>query len=136
MGVPGWPLLAFCTASMDSVRIVLMHNFSSCSSGFWDGGVPRVAVFDSRTAAGAAMLGSCDVAGVFSMGRPSGPLLCAGLQFNFVVLAFPSVLVHPQKCELNGRFLFGQLEVNKFDAERRGLGPGIGRMLPIVARPM
>ncbi|GAN85160.1 hypothetical protein GHA01_02230 [Novacetimonas hansenii] len=28
MAVPGWPELAFCTASMDSVRIVLMHNVS------------------------------------------------------------------------------------------------------------
>ena len=25
-GRPGWPLLAFCTASIDSVRIVLIAN--------------------------------------------------------------------------------------------------------------
>src|SRR5687768_3893141 len=29
MGVPGWPDSAFCTASIDSVRMVLMHSSSS-----------------------------------------------------------------------------------------------------------
>src|SRR5438045_3823451 len=28
IGVPGWPELAFCTASMDSVRTVLMQSAS------------------------------------------------------------------------------------------------------------
>src|SRR5947209_12464933 len=28
MGVPGWPELACCTASMDSVRMVLTHSWS------------------------------------------------------------------------------------------------------------
>ena len=28
IGVPGWPELAFCTASIASVRIVLMHSRS------------------------------------------------------------------------------------------------------------
>src|SRR5438105_10790183 len=32
MGVPGWPLLAFCTASMASVRIVFMLSWSSLLS--------------------------------------------------------------------------------------------------------
>src|SRR5690349_5895086 len=32
IGVPGWPDLACCTASMDSVRIVLMHSRSSSAA--------------------------------------------------------------------------------------------------------
>src|SRR6266496_3737783 len=37
IGVPGWPEFAFWTASMASVRIVLMHRRSSsdCSSCLW-----------------------------------------------------------------------------------------------------
>ena len=30
MGAPGCPELACCTASIASVRMVLMHNVSSC----------------------------------------------------------------------------------------------------------
>src|SRR5579862_8103302 len=34
MGVPGWPEFAFCTASIDSVRMVLMQSWSrSLSDG-------------------------------------------------------------------------------------------------------
>ncbi|MEI2658495.1 MAG: hypothetical protein V9G16_15560 [Nitrosomonas sp.] len=32
IGVPGWPELAACTASIDSVRIVLMDSRSSSAS--------------------------------------------------------------------------------------------------------
>ena len=51
MGVPGWPLLAFCTASMESVRIVLMQRYSSFWSEVWlcaspEGLEPRVACCD------------------------------------------------------------------------------------------
>ena len=31
--MPGWPELAACTASIDSVRMVLMASWSSCGVG-------------------------------------------------------------------------------------------------------
>src|SRR5713226_4221442 len=37
------------------------------------------------------------------------------MQFDFVVLAFPSAVVQPEKGEPNCCFLFGQQEVHKFD---------------------
>ncbi len=41
MGVPGCPLLAFCTASMARVRMVLMQSSSSgCSDGALPTGLP------------------------------------------------------------------------------------------------
>src|SRR5271165_6568745 len=36
IGVPGWPLFAFCTASIESVRTVLMQSCSkSTCTGIW-----------------------------------------------------------------------------------------------------
>ena len=36
IGIPGCPELACCTASMDNVRIVLMHNWSWLTDAtFW-----------------------------------------------------------------------------------------------------
>src|SRR5262249_1282686 len=32
IGVPGWPDFACCTASIDSVRMVLIDNWSNCAS--------------------------------------------------------------------------------------------------------
>src|SRR3712207_9407969 len=48
IGMPGWPLLAFCTASIDSVRMVSMHRrsistFGVCSVALMRGGYPRCA---------------------------------------------------------------------------------------------
>ena len=43
MGVPGWPLLAACTASMDKVRMVLMASASIIGTS---PGVPAKVVAD------------------------------------------------------------------------------------------
>ena len=34
-GIPGWPLLAFCTASTDKKRIVFTHSSSSIMPSFY-----------------------------------------------------------------------------------------------------
>ena len=52
MGVPGWPLLAACTASIESVRMVLMASASIIGTS---PGVPAKVVADVVAAAAMVM---------------------------------------------------------------------------------
>jgi hypothetical protein len=80
IGVPGWPELACCTASIDSVRIVLMQR---SSIERWCGDEPRVAV-GAGAAGGDAATDTRHFAGrldVFGLGqayfwRDLDPPLC------------------------------------------------------------
>jgi aerobic carbon-monoxide dehydrogenase large subunit len=58
-----------------------------------------VAVCATRTAAGARIRGSGDVACVLAIGFPADLRIGAGLYCNLVVFAFPAVLFHPQERE-------------------------------------
>src|SRR5207244_12982292 len=101
---------------MASVRLVWMQRTASCALSA--GGAPRcgpVAVCASRTAAGALIRGSCDVACVLAIGFPSDLRIGAGLYVNFVVFAFPAVLFHPQEREPNRRVLVGQYNIDEFN---------------------
>src|SRR5262245_21318054 len=49
MGVPGWPELAAWTASMDRVRMVLMHNRSRRSCSAMGTPVPAAATTTGRS---------------------------------------------------------------------------------------
>src|SRR5262249_57676112 len=121
---------------MASVRMVLMQRTASCALSA--GGGPRCgpgAVCASRTAAGAPIRGSCDVACVFAISCPPDPRTGASLYGNRVVFAFPAVLFHPQEREPNRCVLVGQYNIDEFNPNARGTRPspvsnGHGRPVP------
>src|SRR5882724_10745496 len=59
-----------------------------------------------------------------------------GMKLNFVVSAFPSVLIVPEKSKPDRCFVFRHWEVDKLDIDTRGNRLCIGGMQPIIDGPM
>src|ERR1700722_10195470 len=98
----------------------------------------------SRTAARSVTRESCDCACALSM-RFAFPQHIIGLfyfhfrsmHFNLVILAFPAVFFQPKESESNGCLqLLSHTNIYKVNIKGSRLRPGIGRVLPFVARPM
>src|SRR5437868_3729101 len=58
------------------------------------------------------------------------------LNFDVVILAFPSVLVYPKEGESNRCVPFRQWKVDKFDIDTRGGGSCVHGTLPVIVCPM
>src|SRR5712671_1009237 len=59
-----------------------------------------------------------------------------GMKLNFVVSAFPSVLICPEEREPDRCFLLRHWKVDKFDIDTRGNRSCIGGMQPLIGGPM
>src|SRR5271166_3875916 len=139
IGVPGCPLLAFCTASMESVRMVLMQRESSLfCSGVSFQRVDSTPLF-SRSAVTFSLPCTEMSTWLLTRCRLSAAAYSLGClrDVDRKILALPIAVVRPIEGEVQGRGLrFCHLDVDELHSHCSGSGCGVLRGLPFVIAPM